>query len=136
MPETSMQKIATLRPAIDQLRALSMNWADLLYTIEKCAAAYDFLLAHYAQFHTSDRVQLRQTPRIDEMHSPGWLGSKHFLVAGAPGTVRDVDWRNGKFYYHIVFDAESWLDSKGVERTVDPDRHSSYSFSEDELSKE
>lgn len=82
MPETSVQRVAALRPAIDQLRALSANWADLLYTLEKYAAAYDFLLAHHAKFQIDARVQLRQTPCIDETHSPGWLGSRHFLVAG------------------------------------------------------
>jgi hypothetical protein len=133
---TSIQRVAALRPTIDQLRVLSAGWADLLYALEKYAAAYDFLLAHYAKFHTDDRVRLRRTPRIDAMRAPGWLGSKHFLVAGALGTVRDVDFRQGTFYYQIVFDAESWLDQQKVEHAIEPAKRASYCFQEDELAKQ
>jgi len=129
----SKERIASLRPTIDQLRSIGERWADLLYALEKYAAAYDLLLARYAKFHVDDRVQLSVTPVINETQSPGWLGSKHFLVAGACGTVRDADVRNHAFYYQVVFDAESWVDSKGVEHTIDPDRRASYCFREDEL---
>jgi len=133
MPETSVQRVAALRPAIDQLRALSASLADLLYVLEKYAAAYDFLLAHHAKFHVGDRVQLAVTPLIDETHSPGWLGSKHFLVAGALGEVWDADVRNGAFYYQVVFGAESWQDFSGNVYPVASDRRASYCFREDEL---
>jgi hypothetical protein len=127
------EHIASLRPTIDQLRSIGERWADLLYALEKYAAAYDLLLSRYAKFQVGARVQLRATPRIDEMHSPGWLGSKHFLVVGARGMVREADVRNGAFYYQVVFDFESWIDSKGVEHVIEVDKRASYCFREDEL---
>ena len=54
----------------------------------------------------------------NETNAPGWMDSKHFLIIGAQGTVRDVDVRDGVFYYQIVFDAESWLDDKRIERPL------------------
>jgi len=119
-----------LRSTIEQLRKIGENFGDLMYTMEKHAAAYDLLLARYAKFHVDDRVQLCRTPVINDTVAPGWLGSKHFLVAGAHGTVRDVDVRDGKFYYQVVFDTESWLDDKGGIRAVPPHERHTYCFSE------
>ena len=128
-----MQRVAALRPTIEQLRRIGENWSDLMYTMEKHAAAYDLLLTRYAKFHTGDRVQLGITPVIDDSTAPGWLSSKHFLLAGAEGMVRDVDVRGGVFYYQVVFDAESWLDDKKIERAIDADRRHSYCFAENYL---
>jgi hypothetical protein len=130
---TGIQRVAVLRSTIDQLRKIGANWADLMYTMEKHAAAYDLLLTRYAKFHTGDRVQLGKTPIINETCAPGWVGSKHFLVAGASATVREVDVRDGVFYYQVVFDTESWLDAKKIERAVENDRRHSYCFAEDYL---
>jgi hypothetical protein len=127
---TGTQQVASLRPTIDQLRKIGENWTDLMYKLEKFAAAYDLLLTRYAKFHVGDRVQLGITPFINETRAPGWLGSKHFLVAGAYGTVRDVDVRDGMFYYQVVFDAESWQDSEGIKHVVEPNERHSYCFGE------
>lgn len=127
---TGTQRVASLRQTIDQLRKISENWADLMYTMEKHAAAYDLLLTRYAKFRVGDRVQLGITPAISDILSPGWLGSKHFLVAGAYGTVRNVDVNKGMFYYQVVFDAESWRDSQGIEHVVEPNERHSYCFGE------
>jgi hypothetical protein len=132
-PIGGKEHIASLRPTIDQLRSIGERWADLLYALEKYAAAYDLLLSRYAKFQVGARVQLNATPVISETKSPGWLGSKHFLVAGAHGTVREADVRNDAFYYQVVFDLESWVDSKGVEYFITAERRASYCFREDEL---
>jgi hypothetical protein len=127
---TGTQRVTALRSTIEQLRQIGANWSDLMYTMEKHAAAYDLLLTRYAKFHTGDLVQLGCTPVINKTNAPGWLGSKHFLIIGARGTVRDVDMRDGVFYYQVVFDAESWLDDKKIERAVIPDNRHSYCMPE------
>ena len=127
---TGSQQLTALRPTLDQLRAVAANWANLTYTLEKYAAAYDLLLTRYAKFHTGDRVQIGVTPAIDENLAPGWLPSKHFLVAGAYGTVRDADVRDGTFYYQVAFDAESWRDRNGIEHAVPPAERHTYCFAE------
>jgi hypothetical protein len=127
---TGMQKVATLRPTLKQLRKISGEWADLMYSLEKFSASHDLLLTRYAKFHVGDRVQLGITPAINETSAPGWMGSKHFLVAGASGTVHDADVCDGVFRYQVVFDVESWVDSKGETHKVPPDKRHSYCFSE------
>lgn len=67
-----------------------------------------------SQFKMNERVELAETPFIDEHHSWGWIGSKHFLVEGAKATVEEVSYYNGHFGYDIVVDTESWKDSKDV----------------------
>lgn len=78
------------------------------------------------------RVRLTKTPDINEKDSWGWLGAKHFLVAGAMATVADVDFSKGKFSAGLVFDDESWLPNFG-EHAGKPQpvtRPSQYWFSE------
>lgn len=96
-----------------------LSGGPLDYTLGCLLAAREALLTRYAPFRVGDRVVLAETPRIDEEVAYGWLGSKHFLVAGAAGVVRSSDVRrNGQLTFDVEFDDESWVDRDGNVRPV------------------
>jgi hypothetical protein len=73
-----------------------------------------------------DRVVLAQPPKITLEESWGWWPSRHFLIEGAAGTVKEIDWSGGRAGHYscaIDFDDESWIDCKGVAQPVSPERH-------------
>lgn len=72
-------------------------------------------VVHRPSFVIGDRVQLRETPHVDEENKWGWLGSKHFLIAGAHGTVYRLEFDGCS----IMFDDDSWIDTKGTIRKRD-----------------
>ncbi len=121
---------------LHELRNALSGLSDLSYQFNKYANAYKLLLSKYAKFHVGDRVRLVLTPKISEADSPGWIGSRHFLVVGACGEIRDVDVRKDTFTYHVEFDSESWIDSNGVVNLVEPERRHTYNFSERYLEAE
>jgi len=136
---TANRDIAQMESEIGELRRIAqfLGNGDLLYHLRKYAAAYHAVLTHYAKFKVGDRVQLAKTPNINEQNAPGWLGSKHFLVKGARGTVVSADFSiggSGALRYGIQFDDESWLHP--IDKTtvlVEPDRRHEYSFGEEWL---
>lgn len=75
---------------------------DYKYQIEKLVACYELLLGRFAPAHVGDRVALSKTPEITPEKAPGWMGSKHFLVKGAQGTVKDVDVDGKGFFFQVV----------------------------------
>ena len=104
------------------------------YFFEKIEGYINVLFNKYAPFRTGDRVALTQTPDITEEKSWGWLGSKHFLIKGAKGIVKSVDYDSGRgFCAQVVFDDESWIDKEGHRQKLSSP--SQYSLSEDYLVK-
>ena len=82
-----------------------------------------------APFQPGDRVRLSVTPTITTDVRWGWLGAKHFLVAGALGTVHEVDFRDGHFCAGVAWDDESWIRHSTNERVpVDPQKRSLYTL--------
>lgn len=77
-------------------------------------------------FKPGDRVCLTETPEITKEKSWGWLGSKHFLVTGALGTVHSVDFYDDHFCADIYWDDESWIDFQGVKHMEHPEDRSLY----------
>jgi hypothetical protein len=67
-------------------------------------------------FHPGDRVVLIHAPAMTPGH--GWYPSRHFLVAGALGTVQTIDYTRGHFVADVVFDKETYKDLDGVEHPV------------------
>jgi hypothetical protein len=109
----------------------TQDWA---YALEQMAGVYDLVEQRYACFRVGDRVKLASTPVIDEQHSPGWIGSKCFLVKGAVATVMECCIRPKGISYHVVFDNESWINSStGELMLVDADRRQWYTFGEEAL---
>ena len=74
-------------------------------------------LADLAPFMAGDRIRLRETPEINADISPGWVGSRHILVKGAPGTVTDADFGSGDFIFFVAFDRNTWVDRHGNEHS-------------------
>ena len=67
-------------------------------------------------FQPGDRVVLVAPPMLDPGH--GWYCCRHFLIAGAIGTVKAIDYTQGRFSADVVFEKETYKDSNGVEHHV------------------
>lgn len=89
--------------------------SDISYEVKRLMQYREALLS-MAPFRVGDRVMLIDPPKIER--SSGWYGSKHFLVQGARGEVREVDWTvpldaesgsEGWFSVYVLFDDESHL---------------------------
>ena len=48
---------------------------------------------------------------VDTSDAPGWNHCKHFLIKGAQAVITSVDYRKGKFYYDIIFDEETFINT-------------------------
>ncbi len=73
------------------------------------------LFGKFAPFKEGDTVKIIKAPNTNN----GWSRCKHFLVKGAQGTVLAVDYYDDAFCADVVWDNETWIDQKGVERPVD-----------------
>ncbi len=67
------------------------------------------LLASMLPYKKGDRVRLVKAPKCDG----GWAHSKHFLVAGAVGTVKivEIDYLMRGWSVFVEFDDETWIAS-------------------------
>jgi hypothetical protein len=119
-----------------ELREALKGLGDLTYQFQKYLESHELLLSKYAKFHVGDRVRLIRAPTITSETAPGWMGSKHFLVPGALGEIREADVHNGNVAYRIVFDNESWIDNDGKTKLVTPERRHMYHFAEKYLEAE
>lgn len=123
---------ADAESAVEQLRSVGklfgVGYSAHVYSLETLVALFGL-----AKFKVGDRVRLSRAPEISSEKSWGWMGAKHFLVAGAVATVQTVEARRDPpgFCYGLTFDDESWVDSKGDRRPVD--RPSLYVFGESSL---
>ena len=71
-----------------------------------------------AKFKKGSRVKLKEDYTGKDT---GWQHCKHFLKKGALATVKEADYRDGKYIYSIMFDNESWLrDSVDFVRLKEP----------------
>lgn len=80
------------------------------YYFERIMEYFDGCMAA-SKFKVGDRVELVED--VDTSDAPGWNNSKHFLIKGAKATVDEVDYYNGKYRYSVVFDDETWINTKG-----------------------
>lgn len=101
---------AALRQRMEALRVhLASEYTSDLRSLLDCADdAYEL-----APFKEGDRVRLAETVEITGEKSHGWLGAKHFLVAGARAIVRDVSLYGGSYSYGVSFPEESWISRYG-----------------------
>jgi len=93
-------------------KLLSGGPASFYY--EKMHGYIDALFNKYAPFKVGDRVKIVKKIKCEG----GWSHCKHFLIKGAKGTVREVDYYDGSFNAHVMFDNETWVDSMKMERPV------------------
>ncbi len=105
--------------------------------IKKSLEAFKKFLETKGLFKVGDRVELAKTPVINSTEAWGWMSSRHFLVEGAKGVVREVSYYRSRFVYSVEFDDEvSWIDDKDVIHPyTDNSRKHVYSFAESNLRK-
>lgn len=116
--ETILSAIGTVRNGIQELES---GGGD--YYLRQLGMYARALFDRFAPFKVGDRVRLRKTPEINVHDSWGWMGSKHFLVEGREGVVREVDYhvdRNGNegFFAMVEWDNQTWIDHHGKEQAV------------------
>lgn len=128
-----------LHQVLEQMKEADRIWCDevdprrsghIPYPLKIALEMVDGLIER-SPFHEGDRVSLKRTPEIGP--DSGWRGCKHFLVQGAVGTVRTVEFYGGNFTFLVTFDDESWIDAEGKIHLANKDRPGHFSFSEDYL---
>jgi len=112
MNENTLPEMIAL---ITQLEKMAHgNLADLKYHLETANSIWKL-----APFKVGDRVQLAKTPDINEKDSWGWMGAKHFLVAGSKATVHNREFYDARFVFGLYFDNDSWFDMNKVKHQSD-----------------
>lgn len=91
------------------------------YYFDKIEGYVDALFNRFAPFKQGDRVKIIKAP----VTKGNWASCKHFLKKGSKGTVHSVDYCAGQFRADVVFDDESWIDSKG-EKHKPSEKHTFY----------
>ena len=93
-----------------------MSTGPSSYYLEKLMGYYEGCMKA-AKFQVGDRVELKE-----DYAGHGWEGQRHFLIKGAKATIHDVDYHEGKYFYDIMFDDESWI---GYDKKINPvkDKH-------------
>lgn len=108
--------------AVDNLAA-AVTHADTAWAWKKLRI-YAGALFERAPFKRGDRVRLTKTPEINTATSWGWMSAKHFLVAGAVGTVAYVDFSDDQFCGFVKWDDESFIgDDKQAHPIPEDERH-------------
>lgn len=83
------------------------------WKLNEVFSSYNSMFDRFCPFKVGDRVELAKTPIIGEDSAPGWVGCKHFLIAGAKGVVRERGYCEDHFVFDVEFDNESWIDKEG-----------------------
>ena len=108
---------------------------DAAYLIERMLEGAQKIVP----FKKGDVVELISTPVIDEATAWGWMGSKHFLVAGAHADVYSIQLGRGGWELDLNFHDESWISSLGEDKgkinVVAPDNRHIYSFNARDVRK-
>lgn len=81
------------------------------YYFEKLVEHSDALLHQYAPLKVGQNVVISGT--VECTH--GWKGRERTLASGATGTISDVDFAEGQFWFYFVPDNEWWTDLDGNE---------------------
>lgn len=81
---------------------------DKLYNLEHANEVISVLLG-YLPFKEGDTVVLSK----DIECTGAWRHSSHFLIKGAEAKVDSLYVRDNELYANLIFNNESWIDSKG-----------------------
>ena len=106
--------IAKIKEGLSQFNA-----GPASFTMDCLFAAYHTLIDEYAHFKVGERVELKATPASAIKRESGWWHCQHFLIPGNGATVRHVKCDSkGRLRYDVVFDRETWIDIRGLEKPV------------------
>jgi hypothetical protein len=100
----ALSAVATKLDGVSEQTMLT-EMAKLYTSFAGCMA----LLAKQLPYQAGDRVFLVKAPKCEG----GWASSKHFLVIGAPGTIKsiEIDYLMRDWSVYVEFDNESWIAS-------------------------
>ena len=126
-----------LHESFEHLKSVT-NSGPASYYFERMKEYYEGCMKA-SKFKLGQRVQLKED--VDTSEKPGWDHCKHFLIKGAPASIRDVDYLDGRYIYDLEFDNESWIkDYEGFKKLRKPvevltkDKHV-FRFAEKHLEK-
>jgi hypothetical protein len=133
IPQTPQDYVKDLTKIYDLTEELvSLVKDETQYKLKNVLTSYCDLFERFCPYKIGDEIELIVTPEISEIVAPGWLPSKHFLITGAIGQIKSVEYRNNKFVVWVTFESESWIDSFTGE--VHPNPHNYlYHFNEDQV---
>lgn len=63
----------------------------------------------FAPFQVGDYIEIIEAPVINNEVAWGWTGCKHFLIKGAIGFVKNVDYVNNTYVADCTFESESYI---------------------------
>ena len=100
-----------------------LSRGPLSFYLREMAGAYNVLMSRFCPFPIGTKVALSKTPKITPETSPGWMSCKHFLVAGAVGTVVEAGCGEEGFSFHVQFDDETYIHPHTKEKCVPQSPH-------------
>lgn len=93
---------------------LGVNFHDGIgWDLKQMSYAYQ-VIRDLLPFDEDDRVILIEQPKL----SGAWESCAHFLKPGECGVVSSIEMYEGRLSANIVFDNETWIDSKRVLQPV------------------
>jgi len=95
--------IQNIEDAFQELFSASIGYSKLKSAIEELEK-----ILNNSKFKENDRVKLIKD--LDIPKESGWYHSKHFLTKNSPGKIEEIEIHNGKYYYGVVFDNDSYID--------------------------
>jgi hypothetical protein len=84
---------------------------DTYERLKQMRGVLEWTFTQGAPFKVGDRAVLRSPPEINKKDSWGWMHAKHFLVAGAVGSVADVKFYNGVWCVGFCPDEQTFKSS-------------------------
>ena len=128
--EMVLEAVAEIKAGITKLH----SGGPLDYWLKRVDDYSHLLFSRFCPFAIGDRVKLMFTPNIDKENSPGWHGSRHFLVEGSTAIVVSRDADRLRFTFGLKFDDDSWIDNHTGEKTPRAlSERGVYTFREEDL---
>jgi hypothetical protein len=127
-PQDYAKDLTKIYDLTEELVSLVKN--ECQYKLKNVLTSYCDLFDRFCPYKIGDEIVLTATPEISRQSAPGWLPSKHFLIAGAVGVVKSVEYKNNKFVVWVTFESQSWIWRGKVNPT--PHKHL-YHFTEDQI---
>lgn len=122
--------IERMKTAIDHLHKARDIFAKgpLDFYLETLVEHSEALLTKFAPLKVGQKAVISGHVKCTE----GWKGCENTLRIGAVGTVSEVGYNKGRFWFGFIPDVETWKDSIGVDH-ISTSSHS-YRLSEHQLS--
>ena len=108
VPSSFTDKMKLAIKHIEQARAI-MACGPLDFYLEKLVNHSEALLTRFAPLKIGQKAIIVNKVECKN----NWSGKEKTLALGATGTIDDVDFDDGKFFFGFVPDHDWWLDRDG-----------------------